>query len=95
MSAHLGPLDVTFEAPIGVLFRGEMWSCIEVPGSVELFMTGGPVRVRASVDGVQVTVGLMPNGAGGHMFSISTKLRKQLGKELGDVVRVHLFDRLR
>jgi hypothetical protein len=94
MSTNPGPLDVSFTAPIGVLVKGDLWSCVEVPGSVELLGTGKSVKVVATVDGEPVTAGLMPTGAGGHMLSISAKLRKKLGKELGDVVAVHLSERL-
>lgn len=48
----------------------------------------------ATVDGEPVTAGLLPTGAGGHMLSISAKLRKTIGKDLGDVVTVHLTERL-
>lgn len=94
VSTSLGSLDVTFTAPIGVTVKGDLWSCVEVPGSVELFGTGKSVKVVATVDGEPVTAGLMPTGAGGHMLSISAKLRKKLGKELGDPVSVHLAERL-
>ena len=94
MSTSPGPLDVAFTAPIGVTVKGELWSCVEVPGSVELFGTGKAVKVRASVDGEPVTAGLLPTGTGGHMLSISAKLRKTLGNDLGDEVAVHLLDRL-
>jgi hypothetical protein len=94
MSTSPGPLDVAFTAPIGVTVKGELWSCVEVPGSVELFGTGKAVKVRASVDGEPVTAGLLPTGSGGHMLSISAKLRKTLGKDLGDEVAVHLLERL-
>ena len=89
-----GPLDVAFTAPIGVTVKGDLWSCVEVPGSVELFGTGKAVKVVATVDGEPLTAGLMPTGAGGHMLSISAKLRKKLGKDLGDEVAVHLTERL-
>jgi hypothetical protein len=87
-------MDVTFTAPIGVTVKGDLWSCVEVPGSVELFGTGKSVKVVATVDGEPLTAGLMPTGAGGHMLSISAKLRKKLGKDLGDPVTVHLTERL-
>ncbi|PPG50261.1 DUF1905 domain-containing protein [Rathayibacter sp. AY2B3] len=90
----VGPMDVAFTAPIGVVVKGDLWSCVEVPGSVELFGTGRSVRVVATVDGEPVTAGLLPTGAGGHMLSISAKLRKTIGKDLGDVVIVHLAERL-
>ncbi|PPI40877.1 MULTISPECIES: DUF1905 domain-containing protein [unclassified Rathayibacter] len=89
-----GPLDLAFTAPIGVAVKGDLWSCVEVPGSVELLGTGRSVRVVATVDGEPVTAGLLPTGAGGHMLSISAKLRKTIGKDLGDVVTVHLTERL-
>lgn len=88
-------LDHTFTAPIGVDVKGELWSCVEMPGSAEFFGTKRAVRVDATVDGIELTnVGLMVTGRGGHMLSISAKLRKQLGKEVGDTVTVHLTRRL-
>ena len=88
-------LDFSFVAPIGIEIKGEMWSCVEVPGSRELLGTGKAVRVDCTVDGNAVdNMGLMVTGSGGHMLSISAKLRKQLGKEIGDVVEVHLLRRL-
>jgi len=94
MSTVPGPMDVTFTAPIGVDVKGEIWSCVEVPDSVELFGTGKTVKVVASVDGEPVTAGLMPTGTGGHMLSISAKLRKKLGKDIGDPVTVRISERL-
>lgn len=93
MSMSLGPLDVSFSAPIGVTVKGDLWSCVEVPDSVELFGTGKTIKVAATVDGEPLTAGLLPTGIGGHMLSISAKLRKKLGKELGDTVTVHLSER--
>ncbi|PPF21697.1 DUF1905 domain-containing protein [Rathayibacter sp. AY1A7] len=89
-----GPLDLAFTAPIGVTVKGDLWSCVEVPGSVELLGAGRSVKVVATVDGEPVTAGLLPTGAGGHMLSISAKLRKTIGKDLGDIVTVHLTERL-
>lgn len=94
MSTTKGPMQFSFTAPIGVMVKGEMWSCVEVPGSVELFGTGKAVRVVAQVDDQPVTAGLMPTGSGGHMLSISAKLRTKLGKEVGDDVTVQLSERL-
>jgi hypothetical protein len=94
MSTGPGPIDVTFTAPIGLEVKGDVWSCVEVPGSVELFGTGKAIKVVATVDDEPLTLGLMPTGAGGHMLSISAKLRKKLGKEVGDDVTVHLTERL-
>ena len=94
MSTAKGPMNFSFTAPIGVMVKGEMWSCVEVPDSVELFGTGKAVRVVAQVDDQPVTAGLMPTGSGGHMLSISAKLRTKLGKQVGDDVVVLLSERL-
>lgn len=94
MDDALGPLDHTFTAPIGVEVKGEIWACVEMPGSAEFFGTGRSVKVDATVDGVTLEhVGLMPTGRGGHMLSLSAKVRKSLGKEIGDEVTVRLTHR--
>lgn len=89
-------LDHSFTAPIGVEVRGETWSCVEVPGSAELFGTKKSVRVDAVVDDVPMSdIGLMVTGRGGHMLSLSAPIRKRLGKDVGDEVAVRLLRRLR
>jgi len=89
------PLDHSFENTIGVDVKGEMWSCVEMPGSAEFFGTGRSVRVDGSIDDVALeNVGLMPTGAGGHMLSLSAALLKRLGKGIGDSVTVRLTRRL-
>lgn len=88
-------INHAFTAPIGVDVKGDLWSCVEMPGSAEFFGTGKSVKVDATVDGIALkSVGLMPTGTGGHMLSLSAKLRKQLGKEIGDSVTVRLERRL-
>lgn len=94
MSTTPGPMDFSFSAPIGVTVKGELWSCVEITGSVELFGTGRSLRVAATVDGEPLNAGLMPTGGGGHMLSISARLRKKLGKDVGDTVAVRLTERL-
>jgi hypothetical protein len=87
-------LDHSFTAPIGVDVKGDVWSCVEMPGSVEFFGTGRTVKASGTIDGEPFTAGLMPTGTGGHMLSVSARLRKKLGKEIGDDVVVHLTERL-
>lgn len=94
MTTTPGPIDVSFSGPLGVEVKGDVWSCVEVPGSVELFGTGKAVKIVGTVDGEPVSVALMPTGTGGHMLSVSAKLRKKLGKDIGDDVAVHLTERL-
>ena len=90
------PLNVTFSATIGIDIKGEVWECIEVPDSAKLFGTKKGVRVDAEIDGVALpNVALMVTGKGGHMVSTNAKLRKQIGKEVGDNVTIHLIKRLK
>jgi len=94
MTSFPEALDHTFVAPIGVDVKGEIWACVEMPGSTEFFGTGKSVKVDATVDGVPVSSAFMPTGAGSHMLSLNAKLRKRLGKDIGDAVTVHLEQRL-
>jgi hypothetical protein len=89
-------LDYTFTMPIGITIKGEVWSCIDIPGSAELFGTKKCVRVDAEVDGIPLpNIALMVTGMGGHMVSTNAKLRKQLGKDIGDTVTVRLIQRVK
>ena len=90
------PLDHTFTAPIGVDVKGQLWECVEMPGSADFFGTKRSVRVDATVDDIPINdVGMMVTGTGGHMISLNAKIRAKLGKQLGDEVTVHLQRRLR
>ncbi|WP_273653441.1 DUF1905 domain-containing protein [Cellulomonas fimi] len=86
--------QLQFDTTIGVEVKGETWSCVEIPGSAEFFGTGKTVRVDATVDDVVLeNVGAMVTGTGGHMVSLSAKIRKRLGKDVGDPVRVTITKR--
>ncbi|MUN08043.1 DUF1905 domain-containing protein [Agromyces luteolus] len=86
--------ELTFQTTIGVDVKGETWSCVEIPGSAEFFGTGRSVRVDASIDDVRLeNVGAMVTGTGGHMVSLNAKVRKALGKDVGDPVEVTVTKR--
>jgi len=96
MTAFPQKLDHRFTAPIGVEVKGETWACVEMPGSVDFFGTKKSVRASGFVDGIAFSdKGFMVTGTGGHMLSLDAKLRKQLGKDIGDTVEIHLTSRLR
>ena len=85
---------IEFDTRIGVDVKGETWSCVEIPDSAEFFGTGRSVRVDARVDEVLLeNVGAMVTGRGGHMVSLSAKVRKNLGKDIGDDVHVVIAKR--
>ena len=85
---------MSFEATIGVEVKGETWSCVEIPGSVAFFGNGKTARVDATVDDVKLeNVGAMVTGTGGHMLSLNARIRKSLGKDVGDRVAVTITKR--
>jgi hypothetical protein len=84
----------SFEATIGVEVKGDTWSCVEIPDSVAFFGTGKAVRVDVTVDDVKLeNVGAMVTGTGGHMVSLSAKVRETLDKDIGDRVTVTITRR--
>jgi len=86
--------QTSFRTTIGVDVKGDTWSCVEIPGSADLFGTGKSVRSDARIDEVVLkNVGTLPTGDGGHMVSLNAKVRKQLGKGIGDVVEVTIIKR--
>ncbi|TQJ31844.1 DUF1905 domain-containing protein [Microbacterium sp. SLBN-146] len=86
--------QLTFQAKIGVEVKGDTWTCIEIPGSAEFFGAGKTVRVDAKVDDLVLeNVGAMVTGTGGHMVSLNAKVRKAIGKDIGDVVAVEITKR--
>ena len=84
-------MDTTFNAPIET--DGAYPTFVTVPGSAELFGTRRPVKVGGTIDGHPFTATLMPSGDGPHWLPIRASLRKQVNKEKGDEVTVHLQER--
>ncbi|RUQ98222.1 DUF1905 domain-containing protein [Labedella endophytica] len=86
--------ELSFSTTIGVDVKGETWSCVEIPDSAAFFGSGKSARVDATIDGVTLeNVGAMPTGTGGHMVSLSAKVRAKLGKDIGDPVDVTVTKR--
>lgn len=52
------------------------------------FNTGKPVRVKASFDGKEYIMNLLPNGNGGHWLHLKKEIRELIGKQEGDDVHV-------
>ena len=89
------PLNHTATAPIGAEVNGELWTCVEMPGSAGFFGTGRSVRFDAMVDGLALeNVGFLATGRGGHMLSLKANVRKKLSKGLGAQVTVTLTRRV-
>lgn len=85
-----GGSPLEFEAELVHPHDVASWTVFEVPGSVEHFGTGNPVRVTGTIDDVAVAITLMPTGRGLHMGPVRAATRKLLGKGVGDRVRVRI-----
>jgi hypothetical protein len=68
------------------------WYFIEFPHDVqELFGTRAAVRIKGTLNGVEIDRALMPTKTGYHVIILSGGLRKQLGVDEGDPVKAEIW----
>lgn len=88
---QIAPVKQTFTAAIE---DRNGWACVVWPESVSFFGSTRSVKVRDTMNGIAFQSAFMPWGDGTQFLPVSKKLLKAMRAQPGDVIEVHLEERL-
>jgi Domain of unknown function (DUF1905) len=71
------------------------WTYVVWPKSVKFFGTRGLVKIKGTIDGHPFRASFMAMGDGRNMLPVKLEIRRAIGKEAGQTVKVILKERIR